>query len=257
MHLLVQQHSGKQRERVGDEELIGLGVPSDGQNGLRSRLGHRLDTRCEHRARECRTFTNQGLGDAYDPWMGGQRPQPPGQSVVQLRIELAEVDPPVWRRLIVPGSVRLARLHSMVQAAMGWTDSHLHCFRIGDELYGMQYDEHPDDEIDETTVTVLRALSGHDRFFYDYDFGDSWEHEVVVESMTTTPTGLRFAVCLDGQSACPPEDCGGAGRYAYLLQALADPTHEEHDDLTEWVGGPFDPTAFDLAATNAALQQVR
>ena len=189
--------------------------------------------------------------------MAGQRPQPPGQSVVQLRVQLAEVHPPVWRRLVVPGSVRLAKLHSVLQAAMGWTDSHLHSFRIGDELYGMQFDEHPEDEIDEKTVTVLRALSGHRRFFYDYDFGDSWEHEVVVESMSTTPTGLKFAVCVDGQNACPPEDCGGVGGYSLMLEALADPSHEEHDDYMRWLGGPFDPAAFDLAGTNAALQQVR
>jgi hypothetical protein len=189
--------------------------------------------------------------------MVGQRQQPPGQSVVQLRIELAEVQPLVWRRLLVPGSVRLAKLSLMLQAAMGWTNSHLHNFRIGDDLYGMHYDEHPEDEIDEHTVTVLQALREHDRFSFDYDFGDGWEHEVTVEAMSRTPTGLKFAVCLDGQNACPPEDCGGPYGYETMLEAIANPSHEEHEDLTRWLGGPFDPVAFDLAATNAALQQAR
>jgi len=145
----------------------------------------------------------------------------------------------------------------MLQAAMGWTDSHLHCFRIGDELYGMQFDDYPEGEIDETSVTVIGALSGHRRFVYEYDFGDSWDHDVVVEATWTMPSGLKFAVCVDGQNACPPEDCGGVPGYALMLEALGDPSHEEHDDFLGWLGGPFDPEAFDLAVPNAALQRVR
>jgi hypothetical protein len=189
--------------------------------------------------------------------VAGQILQPPGQSVVQLRVQLAEVHPPVWRRLLVPGSVRLAKLHVMLQAAMGWTDSHLHSFRIGAELFGMQFDDYPDEEIDEKSVTVVGAVKGHRRFVYEYDFGDSWEHDVVVEASWTMATGLKFAVCVDGQSACPPEDCGGPSGYALMLEALADPAHEEHDDFVRWLGGSFDPEAFDLAVANAALQRVR
>ena len=175
--------------------------------------------------------------------------------MIQLRIQLADVHPPVWRRMLVPGNVSLAKLHAMFQAGMGWTDSHLHSFRIGDELYGTQFDDSPEDEIAETTVTVGRALGGERRFIYEYDFGDSWEHEVVVEDVATTPTGLKFAVCVDGQNACPPEDCGGAPGYSLMLEALADPSHEEHHAFMKWLGGPFDSEAFDLAAANAALQQ--
>ncbi len=181
----------------------------------------------------------------------------PGQTVVQLRISLQDVHPVVWRRLLVPGGVRLSKLHDMFQAAMGWTDSHLHSFRIGDALYGMCFDDYPDDEIDEKSVTVTGALRDQRRFVYEYDFGDSWEHDVVVEERTTTTLGLKFAVCVDGQNACPPEDCGGVGGYATMLEALADPAHEEHDSYLVWVGGPFDPTAFELAEANIALQRVR
>ena len=184
-------------------------------------------------------------------------PTPPGQSAFRLRITLDEVFPTVWRRLLVPGSVRLARLHDMFQAAMGWTDSHLHSFEIGGQLYGMHFDDYPEDEIDEKKVTVLRAIGEHRRFSYEYDFGDSWGHEVVVEEMTRAPLGLKFGVCIDGQNACPPEDCGGVGGYAELLEVLADPNHEEHDHFMQWVNGPFDPSLFELVATNAALQHLR
>jgi hypothetical protein len=177
--------------------------------------------------------------------------------VFQLRIRLEGVSPAVWRRLLVPGSVRLARLHDMFQAAMGWTNSHLHSFTIGGERYGMHFDEYPDDEIDEKDVTVLQALREQRRFTYEYDFGDSWEHEVVVEDLARTPHGLKHAVCLDGQNACPPEDVGGVPGYGLFLEAVADPTHEEHDDWLMWVGGSFDPAVFDLAATNTALQRIR
>ena len=163
----------------------------------------------------------------------------------------------IWRRILVPGSVRLAKLHDMFQAAMGWTDSHLHAFRIGDQLFGMHFDDWDDDEIDEKEVTVLRAIGDHRRFAYDYDFGDSWTHEVVVEDFRRMPIGLKHAVCLDGQNACPPEDCGGTTGYAMLLEALADRSHDEHDEYLTWLGETFDASAFDLALANAALQRVR
>ena len=184
-------------------------------------------------------------------------PKPPGQSVIQVRVTLDEVVPAVWRRLLVPGSVKLARLHEILQSAMGWTNSHLHRFVIGDTLYGMHFDDYPEDEIDETEVTVLSATREHQHFSYEYDFGDCWDHELVVEQRTVTPRGLKHAVCLDGQNACPPEDCGGAGGFAELLEVLRDPSHEDHDELTKWVGGSFDPEFFDLIAVNVALQQLR
>ncbi len=96
---------------------------------------------------------------------------------------------------------------------------------------GCSSTSYPEDEIDEKQVTVLRAIGEHRSFAYEYDFGDSWEHEVIVEDFVRTPFGLKHAVCLDGQNACPPEDCGGAGGYAELLEVLANPEHEEHEHL--------------------------
>lgn len=184
-------------------------------------------------------------------------PVPPGQPVLQLRIMLEDVHPPVWRRLLVPGSVRLDKLHRMFQASMGWEDRHLHSFQVGDVLFGSQFDDYPDDELDEKSVTVASAVGEQRRFGYEYDFGDSWRHEVVVEAAWRMPVGLKFAVCVDGQNACPPEDAGGPPGYADLLEVLADPGHEDHDHFRSWVGGPFDSAEFDLGLVNARLQKVR
>jgi len=177
--------------------------------------------------------------------------------VVQLRIVLDAVEPVVWRRVLVPGSVRLDKLHRMLQAAMGWQDSHLHSFRIGDQLFGMQFDDYPDDEVDEKSVTVAQALAGGPLLAYEYDFGDSWLHAVHVEDFSRLPIGLRFGVCIAGENACPSEDCGGAPGYAHLLRVLDDPGHEEHEQLLKWLGGDFDPEEFDIALANARLQAVR
>jgi hypothetical protein len=185
-------------------------------------------------------------------------PRPVSQTALQLRAQLNRVDPVVWRRLLVPGAVHLGKLDLMVQAAMGWTNSHLHCFRIGKLSYG-PVDDLTDGVIDrdEKTLTVSEAFEVERRVVYEYDFGDSWEHDVVVEDRLTSRLALKFAVCLDGQNACPPEDCGGARGYRSMLESLADASDDEHDSYLTWLGGPFDAAAFSLAEANAALQRVR
>jgi len=195
---------------------------------------------------------------AYPAPVAPARSQPAGQISFRLRIELEEVEPAVWRRLLVPGSFGLEKLHDIFQVAMGWSNSHLHSFSIGGESYGMLLEDDEDELYeDESNLTVLAALGGHDHFAYEYDFGDSWGHHVIVEETTSSRLGLKHAVCLGGENACPPEDCGGAGGYAELLAALADPSHEEHEDLLEWIGGPFHPATFDLVTVNAELQRIR
>lgn len=173
-----------------------------------------------------------------------------------MRITLEEVRPAIWRRLLVPSTVRLARLHDVFQSAMGWTNSHLHSFTIDGRLYGMQFDDFREDELDETKFTIAQALGGQRRFQYSYDFGDDWQHEVVVENVTMTSLALKSAVCLDGQRSCPPEDCHGAYGYEQLLEAISNPRHEEFDEYMTWLGGHFDPEEFDLAEVNAALQHL-
>ena len=181
----------------------------------------------------------------------------PKPNTFTLRIALLHHRPEIWRRLLVPGSARLDKLHLIFQESMGWTNSHLHKFLIGSAAYGTHYDDWPDEELLEVKFRLADVMQQEARFRYDYDFGDSWEHEVTVERAQTIRPVLQFAVCLDGANACPPEDCGGTGGYAELLEALADRSHPEHKEYWRWIGKTFEPTAFDLAATNAALQRLR
>ena len=177
-------------------------------------------------------------------------------NVFWLRISLLDHQPEIWRRVLVPGSRRRDKLHLVFQEVMGWTNSHLHRFRIGDALYGTHFDDWPDEELHEVKYKLADVAHQGDRFRYDYDFGDSWKHEVLVERTDTIRPVLKFAVCLDGANACPPEDCGGTGGYADLLEALSNPGHEEHERYQWWAGEGFDPAAFSVAAANAALQRL-
>jgi hypothetical protein len=181
----------------------------------------------------------------------------PGQSVLQTRVAVEEVRPVIWRRVLVPGSVRLNRLHEMFQAAMGGTDSHLQQVRVDEALYGMHFDDYPEHERDETEASAIGAVGEVRRFFYDHDSCDAWRHETVLENVTSWPLGLKHAGCLDGQRACPPEDVGGEPGYEQFLEVLADPSNEEYEHMVGWSGRDFDLEEFSLAAENIALQRVR
>ncbi|MGP4043526.1 plasmid pRiA4b ORF-3 family protein [Streptomyces sp. 2A115] len=159
----------------------------------------------------------------------------PGDAVLQILVELADVDGPrVWRRLLVPAVIRLDRLHSVIQVVMGWENCHMHAFTIEGVQYGR-----PDGELgfrDEHTATLGALLKPGARCVYTYDFGDSWEHLITVEQFQTASAGLHYPHCVDGAGACPPEDCGGAPGYSDLKVILADPAHEEHHTMLEWLG---------------------
>jgi len=181
----------------------------------------------------------------------------PGDAILQLKISLLGIsDPPVWRRLQVPAAIKLDRLHDLVQAAIGWEDCHMHAFSAGGVDYGL-----PDPELgfrDERRTPLRRLLaSPGDRARYTYDFGDDWEHEIRVEKVLSAETGTRYPVCVGGRGRRPPEDCGGAWGYAELRATLADPGHEEHDRMLDWLGlesaAQFDAKEFDVDEVNAAL----
>ncbi|MFE6868520.1 plasmid pRiA4b ORF-3 family protein [Kitasatospora sp. NPDC057692] len=181
----------------------------------------------------------------------------PGDPVYQLRIELADVEQPaVWRRVQIPAGFRLDRLHLAIQAAMGWQNCHLHAFDVKGVDYG-----HPSSELDfvDETAAALDAVVKEGEFLdYTYDFGDSWEHRILVERQVAAEAGHHYPLCVDGAGACPPEDCGGPGGYEDLKRALSDPTHPEREDLLRWLGletaAGFDPTRFDLHRTNQRLR---
>lgn len=167
-------------------------------------------------------------------------------TVFELDVRLREIEPPIWRTVEVPGASSLEDVHYALQVAMGWTNSHLHQFLIGNTCYGMaDVDDSGDLEIeDEREYRLQDLVAGGESFVYEYDFGDSWEHEVTVKKVTSVAKPPR-ARCLAGARACPPEDCGGTGGYENLLEALADPDHEEHASSVTWSGG-FDPERFEL-----------
>jgi hypothetical protein len=183
---------------------------------------------------------------------------PSNTPIYQIKVTLCESKPPIWRRILVPSEITLAKLHRILQAVMGWYDAHLHQFIVGGVYYGVP---DPDDFIEiksERRVRLNQIVAGEIfKFIYEYDFGDSWEHELLVEKIVPPEKGVRYPVCIKGKRACPPEDVGGVWGYAEFLEAIRDPEHAEHEDYVEWIGGEFDPEAFDLDEINAALSHLR
>jgi hypothetical protein len=179
--------------------------------------------------------------------------------IYRLKVSLADIRPPIWRRLLIPAGATLADLHDAIQACMGWQDYHLHQFIVGDEYYGLPDPEYEGfvDMQDERLVLLDEIIPGpRFRFNYEYDFGDSWLHEILIEEVIPADPVRRYPVCIGGRRACPPEDVGGIGGYAYFLEAIRNRRHPEHQEMLEWAGGSFDPEAFDLGQANEALRGI-
>jgi Plasmid pRiA4b ORF-3-like protein len=184
-----------------------------------------------------------------------------GRPLYQLKIVLCDCKPPIWRRIVVRADMKLDRLHRVIQVAMGWTDSHLHHF-VADGVYYGKLDREGDAEdpqmLNEKRYTVDDlAPTAKARFAYEYDFGDSWEHEVVLEKDLPPNADFKHPVCLGGANSCPTEDCGGSPGYAQFVAVMADPKHEEHAQLKEWCGGAWDATRFSLRDTQAGLKRLK
>ena len=178
-------------------------------------------------------------------------------SVYQLKVTLRNSKPPIWRRIQVTSDTRLSVLHRVLQAVMGWEDAHLHQFMAHGMYYGTPHPDLGFEVKNEQQVSLQQVVSRvKDKLIYEYDFGDSWEHELLVEKILPLEAGQPYPVCLTGKRACPPEDCGGIWGYASLLEAIRDPEHPEHEEMVDWVGGAFDPEAFDLDEVNSALQNL-
>ena len=179
----------------------------------------------------------------------------------QFKITLLESQPPIWRRIQVKDCT-LDAFHEHIQTAMGWTNSHLHQFRIGEQLYAdplLMEEDFEEMECRDSTRTKLSAIlpktGKRFRFVYEYDFGDSWDHEVLFEGCVQAEPGRQYPVCLEGERACPPEDVGGVPGYAEFLESIQNPDNEQHNDMLEWVGGKFDPEAFDAKKTTKAMKK--
>ena len=179
--------------------------------------------------------------------------------IYQLRIELLDLAPVIWRQVLVPASIKLHKLHVVLLWTMGWDGGHLHEFVIGHDHYGI-----PDPDYDtppliqrEDRITLSAALGARKAFTYLYDYGDGWEHRVTVEKILPPDPGLKSPRCLDGAHACPPDDVGGPPGYVAFLQAINDPKHDEHESMLEWCGGSFDPAAFRIDDINETLRQIK
>jgi hypothetical protein len=180
------------------------------------------------------------------------------EKIYQLEIWLNEIEPRIWRKFEVPADIRLDKLHGVIQDVMGWSDSHLHSFNADENEYSLPY---PDDDaynegmLDERKAKLTDLVSRpKDRFVYVYDFGDNWEHTIELVEIKEPQKGVRYPICLDGQRACPPEDCGGPWGYPELLETLSNPDHEDYEEMLEWLGDKFDPEAFDVKDVNDLLK---
>ena len=163
--------------------------------------------------------------------------------IARLRIILNDVDPQPMRHIEVPLKIRLDRLHEVIQAAMGWTDTHLYEFRVGDAGWGVpDPDGFYDGPMDAKKMTLEKLLdqTATRTIQYVYDFGDDWDHSIRIERVNEAAQGVTYPRLLKATGACPPEDVGGAWGYEEFLEALADPDHEQHEDMVHWSGGDFD-----------------
>jgi len=214
------------------------------------------------------------------------------QQIYVVRIELRGSKPPIWRRLAVPSDLTLGQLHEVIQIAMGWTNSHLHHFILRDKrlmdrnpsVIARLSEEGRFDDIfaatrgirvfvpevtpfgdptemegsDEDAVTLAEVCPKvKSKLIYEYDFGDGWEHTIEVQKIEDPKPGVEYPRCLAGRKACPPEDCGGIPGYYHMLEAVADPKHEMHEDYVDWLGDEFDPDAFDIDEINEMLAEWR
>src|SRR5215218_7488080 len=184
-----------------------------------------------------------------------RRPQP---DRYQLKVTLLGTRPAIWRRLVVPSDITLDEMHWIIQVTMPWGNSHLHQFhdwggetRYSDPQFGLE------DVLDESETRLDAILRRpKDAIIYEYDFGDGWEHRVALEKVVAPSEDPKRSVeCTGGKRAAPPDDCGGVGGYEELVAAVNDENHERHEELLDWLGGEFDPEAFDVDEVNKRLKK--
>ncbi|CUW37113.1 conserved protein of unknown function [Magnetospirillum sp. XM-1] len=179
------------------------------------------------------------------------------EPIARIRIELQDIEPKIWRRVDVPLSTSLMGLHDIIQVAMGWQDEHLFDFRVGDKIYSEPY---PDDDMYERKTYNAKSIRlktlverGVGQFLYTYDFGDNWQHDIVIESVRDGDAEVDYPVFVDGAKRCPPDDVGGPPGFMDFLEAMLNPTHEEHRRMLEWYGKPFDPQDINEAHVRRVL----
>ncbi len=176
--------------------------------------------------------------------------------VYQLHISLKHIEPLIWRRILVAADTPLPDLHKIIQTTMGWFNSHLHQFVYNGIYYGESSEFSNEEDVDYHDIKLNDLLKKmKDKLTYEYDFGDGWEHQILLEKIKNIDIGFKEPVCLAGERACPPEDIGGPPGYQYLLQVIANPKHKDYKHYKEWLGSEFDPGLFVKEEVNDFLRE--
>lgn len=178
----------------------------------------------------------------------------------QIQISLRGSKPKIWRRILIPSDLLLSDFHMIIQITMGWTNSHLHQFIKNSTFYTVRMkDDDLWDEMDNVDYKKMKVSDllkkEKEKIVYEYDFGDSWEHDIILEKILPIDNSLKYPICLTGKMNCPPEDCGGVWGYYDMLEVLKDPDHEEYESYIEWLDEEFDPEYFDKKEINKLLGQ--
>jgi hypothetical protein len=182
----------------------------------------------------------------------------PDDQILTLKISLLGMKPQIWRRVQVPATYTLGDFHYVIQIAMGWENDHLHAFRIGGRSFAIPMEDDldgSDEDSDMVTLAKLGLSKPGAKFNYEYDFGDGWEHEITVETVTKRNKNRHYPQCLKAVRACPPEDCGGVPGFARLLKIMKNPNHSEYEDTLEWLGEGFDPKFVDVDEINETFTE--
>jgi hypothetical protein len=200
--------------------------------------------------------TGAGAGQADSGKRGTAKRTPARRNVHRIKVTLRGTKPAIWRRFEVPSDISLKRLHEVIQAGFGWQNYHLFAFDTAVGRYGIPGPDSDDRNAATKKLSAVADWPG-DKLRYEYDFGDGWEHDIVVEAVAPAEPGTRYSRCTGGKRAGPPEDCGGIPGYASLIKIMASPRHEEHQERLDWLGltsaAEFDPEHFDVAEVNARL----
>jgi hypothetical protein len=180
--------------------------------------------------------------------------------IARLRIELAHIEPCIWRRIEVSLTTHLRALHETIQAVMPWEGYHLYQFTIGDRVYG---EPEPEDAVWGRKVSQAKSMRlgmligrGITEFLYIYDLGDDWQHRVIVEHVGAADIGTDYPVFINGERRAPPEDVGGPPGFMDFVEAISARTHPQHMDMVRWYGGPFHPTDFGEAEISVRVHEI-
>lgn len=177
------------------------------------------------------------------------------KQIYQLQITLVDSKPKIWRKILVNPDTLLVDLHRIIQTTMGWTNSHLHLFNDGIYEYAPKEFE-VEDTKNSRTIKLNKILKKEKQcILYEYDFGDGWEHEILLEKIIEDDEKNQIPGCIGGKRNCPPEDCGGIWGYVDLLKIISDKKNKEYKETMTWLGGEFDPEYFNMTEINKLLKK--